>query len=321
MARFSRFTSMLHSGFCGSNIQDAPAAGITALELLRPEGRRRYLIAAPSRAPSGLRPLVIVLHGGGASAAQVLGQEFPPSPLSVWLEIAEREQLVVIAPQGRRNGWNDSFPKRIAKPNSDDCGFISAIIAKSIAEHAVDPARVYVIGVSRGGMLAYRLASELAPQLAAFCTVLAPMPRDSICAAPTIPLSALIVAATADPLIPYAGGKFFFPPLLSAMQSMEESVAVWRNLAGLTMEASVIRLPHRHSNDPTRLSRLVWGADPQQLQVALLKIEHGGHAEPSLRKRYPWLLTRLSGAQNADVEIAEEAWAFFKDKRAGLQPN
>jgi len=28
----------------------------------------------------------------------------------------------------------------------------------------------------------------------------------------------------------------------------------------------------------------------------------------------------IVGAQNGDVEIAEEAWAFFKSKRAGLQP-
>jgi hypothetical protein len=26
------------------------------------------------------------------------------------------------------------------------------------------------------------------------------------------------------------------------------------------------------------------------------------------------------GPQNGDVEIAEEAWSFFRDKQAGLQP-
>jgi hypothetical protein len=28
----------------------------------------------------------------------------------------------------------------------------------------------------------------------------------------------------------------------------------------------------------------------------------------------------LLGKQNGDVEFAEEAWAFFKDKRVGMPP-
>jgi len=50
----------------------------------------------------------------------------------------------------------------------------------------------------------------------------------------------------------------------------------------------------------------------------LFKIENGGHAEPSKLKRYPRLLTRLIGTQNADFEVAEAAWDFFKNKRSVL---
>lgn len=315
---YSSFKSALQRGFFGSNRKAADAAIVKSGELMRPEGMRQYLIAEPSQKPTGKRPLVIILHGGGASAAQVLGLAFPASPLSVWLQIAEREQLVIVAPNGSRRGWNDSFADVASTPKTDDTGFISALIAKTIAENEVDAARVYVIGVSRGGMMAYRLATEIAPQLAAFSAVLANMPIKSVCAAPTVPLSALIVASTADPLIPYKGGRFFYVPGVGPMKSVDESVTVWRSLAKLDIAAKVTTIAHRNAGDPTQATRFVWGGDTHKLQVALLKVDGAGHTEPSQTMRYPWLITRLVGAQNADFEVAEEAWVFFKDKRSGL---
>jgi len=87
--------------FKGASDSAGPALVPVRATLGRPEGKRRYLVAAPSAVTCGKRALVMVLHGAGASAEQVLGLGFPPSPLSVWLEIAAREQLVVIAP----NKW------------------------------------------------------------------------------------------------------------------------------------------------------------------------------------------------------------------------
>ena len=98
--------------FLGSDTSTAPKARIEAATLQRPEGARHYLKALPGGAAAGKRPLVILLHGAGSSAAQLLGLKFPPSPLSLWLEMAEREHLVVIALDGsKRRGeraWNDS---------------------------------------------------------------------------------------------------------------------------------------------------------------------------------------------------------------------
>ncbi|WP_167076511.1 hypothetical protein [Massilia aquatica] len=52
----------------------------------------------------------------------------------------------------------------------------------------------------------------------------------------------------------------------------------------------------------------------------MIRIEGGCHAEPGKLKRYPGLFSKFPGARNAGVAVAEEAWAFFKDKRSGLQP-
>lgn len=292
---------------------------VISVTLTRPEGKRHYLMAAPAQAPSGKPPLVIVLHGKGSSAEQVLGMKFPPSPLSMWLEIAEREQLVVVAPDGGKGSWNDGFVSNARNANKDDVGFVSAIIDQAIAESDVDPTRVYVIGVSKGGMMAFRLAAEIAPKLAAFATVLASMPERSSCwEGPKAALSALIIASTKDPFIPYNGGKFMYTLGVGPMISIDECARVWRELAGLSGEPIVTSFAHHDARDPTCATSFLWGADPDKLQVGLFKIENGGHTEPSKLKRYPRLLTRLIGAQNADFEVAEAAWDFFKNKRSVL---
>lgn len=315
-----RFLQTLGSFFCGIDRKDAPTAPVVKMDMPRPEGLRHYLKAVPTQPAARKRPLVIVLHGSGASAAQVLGKAFPPSPLSLWLEIAEREQVLIVAPDGtKRRGelaWNDGFAAIASNPTSDDVGFVNAIIDRAIAEDGVDPERIYVIGVSKGGMMAYRLAAELAPRLAAFSAVLAGMPVQAAYPMPSIPLSTLIVAGTADPFIPYSGGKFPYTLWFSAPSlGIETTAAVWRELAGLPEAPHIAAVAALQDGAPTRVTRYTWSDDASALEVRLLKIDGGGHAEPSRKKRYPGMFNRFPGRQNADLEIAEEAWSFFKEKR------
>ncbi|MCV2358610.1 hypothetical protein LNV08_06425 [Paucibacter sp. TC2R-5] len=305
--------------FLGSSVVHGPVAAISKHQLQRPEGPRKFLLARPSQGPTGPRPLVILLHGFGASAAQLLGQSFPPSPLAHWLEIAEREQCLVAAPEGSGHSWNDAFADARVNAKTDDCGFIGALIDELIAAHGVDAARVYVMGVSKGGMMAFRVATELAPKLAAFSAVLASMPLNSQCAPPQTPISALLIASSTDPLVRYGGGNFLKNRRQAgAMLGIEASALVWRQLAGLTGDAVSHEFPHRQAKDKTRATRWIWGKDPQQLQVSLIRIDRGGHAEPSPTRRYPRWINWLTGAQNADFETAELGWEFFKDKRAAF---
>jgi polyhydroxybutyrate depolymerase len=322
---FPNLQRWLRSAFLGVDTPLTNPAAIVSDSIDRPEGKRHYLKALPSSPANGKRPLVVLLHGSGASADQILGRAFPPSPLSVWLEIAEREQWVVVALDGSKQAgersWNDGWADITANPATDDVGLVDAVIERAIARDAVDPTRVYVMGVSKGGLLTYRVAAELGAKLAAFAVVLAPMPVRCAYAMPTMPLSALIVAGTADPLMPYRGRRFLYTlralsHYVAPLRSVADSVAVWRQLANLPEHPIREEIPHLAVNDPTRGGRYTWGNDPAALQVRLLCIERGGHAEPSAKKRYPAVMRWFPGAQNADVETAEEAWDFFQHKRA-----
>jgi polyhydroxybutyrate depolymerase len=298
------------------------AATISAADIERPEGTRHYLLATPQAPSNAPRPLVIVLHGHAASAATVFGKDRVNGPMQQWLTIADREQVLVLAPDGvkgsdDKRGWNDCRADASTNPHTDDVGFINALIDTAVIEHHADPARVYVIGTSNGGGMAYRLGVELAPRLAALAAVAALWPANSLCPAPAQALPLMVVHGTADKITPYAGGEvghFLLKGRGSAI-SVEDTLALWRRLDKVPETPSESTLPHRSDSGDTSVRRLVWGAAPHQLQIEFFKVQNGGHSEPSMAHRLPWWLNSLLGAQNADFELAEEAWRFFKDKR------
>ena len=122
--------------------------------------------------------------------------------------------------------------------------------------------------------------------------------------------------------MPYAGGEIRFALLRArgSIMGVEESASIWRKLAQLPATSTSVDIAHRNPSDSTHATRWLWGADTHKLQVELIKIDKGGHTEPSIVKRIQLGYTLLFGAQNADVEIAEEWWNLFKNKRAGLLP-
>lgn len=308
----------------------APAAPTAptpqALTLTRPEGPRRVLLAVPDHAPAGPRPLVILLHGHGGSAAQTLGQERTAAPLSRWLAIGQREGLLVAAPDGlvggdQKSGWNDCRRDTQTNPTSDDVGLISALIDEAVAHHGADPARVYLMGMSNGGMMALRYAMEAGDRLAGVAAVSASMATDSRCPSIQAPLSVLLVGGTADGIVPWDGGPVGkrHETRRGRVIGAEATVTRWRERDGLFGEpARSESVPHRDPADPTRAQRTVWGAQPAGLQIELLRIDGGGHVEPSVAHRVSAAYSLLVGRQSGDLEVADEAWAFFRDKRRGL---
>jgi polyhydroxybutyrate depolymerase len=321
MLSFAKVAANVNAMLRGASDSTGPSVVPVSASLDRPEGVRRYLVAAPSETTPKSRALVVVLHGAGASADQVLGLAFPPSPLSLWLEIAVREQLVVIAPDAGKGGWSDCFASEARKAKKDDVGFVGALMDHAIAAYDVDPERIYLIGVSRGGWMAYAVANEYSQRLAAFSVVLAGMPPIGRARMPKTPLSALIFGCTADPLIHYYGGKPWYAlGFAEPVRSIEDTVHAWRELAGLPDAPDVAPLPISDSRARTSVTRFIWGKRADRLQVGLYRIDGAGHAEPSRLKRYPRFISWLTGLQNADVEVAEAAWDFFREKRSKPAP-
>lgn len=177
-----------------------------AEQSLRHGGRdRSYVVRAPRDvgATGTSLPVVLVLHGGGGSAANA-------ERMTGFTALVERERILVVYPNGSsRLGplrtWNAGHCCAYARDQDiDDVGFINALLDTLESRYPVDRARVYVTGMSNGAMMSHRLARELSHRIAAIAPVVGALFGDE--PAPGGPVAMLAFNGTLDQLIPPDGG-------------------------------------------------------------------------------------------------------------------
>jgi polyhydroxybutyrate depolymerase len=125
----------------------------------------------------------------------------------------------------------------------------------------------------------------------------------------------LLIHGTDDPLVPFSGGAVGFSKNSGhdAVWSVDATRDFWLRVDGLqNVQPLNYVFPHA-GNDATRASKATWGTDTGP-QVQVITIENGGHAVPSTHFHYRPLYSLIVGLQNRDLEAAEEAWTFFRNK-------
>jgi len=280
---------------------------------------RDYILVTPDSLSRGLHPLVLILHGHIGTAANVLGAGMVPSPLSAWRSIADREKVLLAALQGlkgadHRTGWRDCRNDDADNPQSDDVAFAAGVVNRLVTTGGADPHRIFVMGMSNGAIMSYRLALEMRPVPAAIAAVSGTMALHTACTGEPHPVSILIIHGTQDPIVPYDGGAVRFGTHeKSAVTGVDATRDFWLRADGLFSTAPVsFSFPH-NGDDGTSAVKTVYGSDAGP-QVEVITVRGGGHVEPSLRFHYGPFYSRIVGAQNRDLESAEEAWYFFKGK-------
>jgi polyhydroxybutyrate depolymerase len=177
--------------------------------LITPDNRtRHYRTYVPASInPEEAVPLVIGLHGGLGTSAQFEGN----SGLD---DLAESNHFIAVYPDGIGNQpdgtgfqtWNGGYCCGPAATQAiDDVGFVRELIHTIKDTYKIDSKRVYAMGHSNGGILAYKLACELADQLAAI-GVQAGSNIVTDCV-PVSPVSVIHIHGTADTNMPINGGK------------------------------------------------------------------------------------------------------------------
>ncbi|THJ70491.1 alpha/beta hydrolase family esterase [Candidatus Frankia alpina] len=140
--------------------------------------------------------------------------------------LARTAGLAVVYPDGIGKAWNAGTCCDTAKiNNTDDVGWLRALIAHLSENYPIDRTRVSLIGLSNGGMLAYRYACEHGDELAGIAVVAAS--RQVAQCQPAAPLTVVVVHGGADGHVPYLGSPWS-PVLQTAITPVEESMAPFR---------------------------------------------------------------------------------------------
>ena len=170
---------------------------------------RPYTVFVPSAYHAGTpTALVVLLHGYGVSGAvQNLYFQFDAQ--------AEQRGFLSVHPDGTKNiiggqFWNATDACCGFGSTVDDDGYIMSIIDQVSARYTVDPKRIFLLGHSNGGFLAYRLACNHADRIAAIASLAGDTWLDPAKCKPSQPVSVLQAQGTADRTITYDGGSVLF---------------------------------------------------------------------------------------------------------------
>lgn len=268
---------------------------------------RTYALYLPKPLPPGA-PLLVVLHASGETGDQVradAGFEFDL--------LADQHGFVVVYPDGFEKHWDDcrkaaTYSARTRK--IDDVGFVQALIAQLHRDHAIDERRVFAVGYSNGGQMAYRLAFELPGGITAAAAIAASLPAEDNCDCrpPQGPVSVLIMNGTRDPINPYQGGMVSILGFgnRGAVLSARASAEYFARLDGAPGSPVTQILPGQSERDRTWAERALWSS-PGGAAVELITIHGGGHVIPQSRHRFP----RLVGPVDRKLDGPAEIWGFF----------
>jgi polyhydroxybutyrate depolymerase len=269
---------------------------------------REYLLHVPGALPVGQAvPLVFVFHGGGGTAAGTMA-------LSRFNAVADREQFLVVYPQGIGRGWNDGRITQVSqahRENVNDLAFVDALLAHLSRQYRIDPRRVFATGISNGGIFSHYLAAHRAEKIAAIAPVAGGIaqPFDQVFR-PAAPVSVLIVQGTADPLVPYAGGRIAGGDGKDrgSIIATDAAVNLWVRANATRAQPETSTLPDRDPGDGCRTQVFAWNGGAAGSAVWLYRVEGGGHTWPGGTQYLP---RRFIGRVTNDFDSAA-IWEFFK---------
>ncbi len=266
--------------------------------------RRSYYVHVPAGDDGTTAlPVVVALHGAFSTA-----REFERD--SGFSLLADRERFLVVYPQGIGLGnlfrhWNSGHCcGKARKMNLDDVGFVLAAVGDVARRNPVDRARLYLVGFSNGGMLAYRIAAEHPEVVAAVAVASATIggvpaanePEWSI-ARPKHPVPVLALHGRADTRVPYDGGRAAQSRGKSSAISVARSIGTWVDADGCDPE------PQVDSMGDGRVERRAWSGCRDDAEVVLYSLNGWGHE---------WPKENLLGGFDAAATI----WRFFERHRA-----
>ena len=270
--------------------------------------RRSYLVHVPpahvTRSPL---PLVIAVHGAFETAKDMEER----TGLS---DLADQEGFVAVYPNGMGllgflQHWNAGHCcGKAAADNVDDVGFLKKVLEDVHKRLPIDKNRIYMVGFSNGGMLAYRFAAENSEILSALAVVAATIGSRSSSDVPfwqipdpNAPLPLIAFHGLDDDAIPAQGG---ISPKRGGDQSfisVEDSMGFWVRSNGCDSEPMLNQIHQNHIRINT------WQGCRDNADVVLYLMENWQHVWPG---RY---YTADLGPENPlkDFDAVDLIWDFF----------
>ncbi|UFH55124.1 PHB depolymerase family esterase [Spirosoma sp. KNUC1025] len=284
-----RFLLFLCFTFFGVKIATAQKELLTDSILV--EGHYRTFHFVKSSKPNAM--LIFILHGSGGDG---LGTRKGAGKLE---EKIDNENLVLVYPDGYKRYWNECRKTANSPANLENINenaFFEGMITYFDRKYLVNTDRVFAVGTSGGGHMAYKLALTMPEKLRAVTALIASLPDTSNmdCIEKKVALPVMIVNGTDDTTNPYEGGEVITGKIsMGLVRSTERTFQYWATLAGYTKPPVKESLPDTDPTDKKTIERYTY-KEKGKPEVTLLKVIGGHHDYPN------------------DINVYLEALNFFK---------
>ena len=290
---------------------------------------RSYSYFTPRAVPDN-SPLIVLLHPYGSTGT--LFSNYVDIP-----QIGHEKCAIVIAPSGRSLAWNAGNVN--TGSNADDVNFIMAAIAdyKSRNLNKVDSDRQYLMGMSNGGSMAYRMACERSASFAGMVIVAGALPRDVegriktepgfdpayACdnaadpSKPSHPIPLFVIHGKEDACLNFNGGPLAAPNADVLIPSVNKVATEWAGFNGCPVTeiaAGTLTLTLQTSRPSLgELSCREISGCSNGSNVKVCNIERGGHRWPGASALTSFVTCGGDGglASKSDFFATREAFEYL----------
>lgn len=267
---------------------EIPAPGNYELSVVNGDDSRDVIVHLPPQYDGAQQlPLLIVLHGGAGSAAQIQRHSQMDAD-------ADQYGFVVAYPDGSgRLGdslltWNAGHCCGYAQVNNvDDVTILNALIDAMLGHYTIDPTRVYITGISNGGMMAYSAGAELSDRVAAIALIAGSIGGQTtansqlvVPADPRSPVAVIAFHGMEDQHVLYVGGN---SPM--ALQDGRIDISVAGSIDFWVTANGCDTTPEGEEQAEGNILIDTYRGCAGGAEVVLVTIVDGGHAWPGAMER------------------------------------
>jgi polyhydroxybutyrate depolymerase len=301
----------------------APQSGSYVFTLTFDGMQRDYRLHVPPAAASG-QPLPLVLNLPGATQnaqlEEITSDMDPNADMNGYLAAYPDGTRIskVLTPdpvaKNAQYGWNAGMCCGLpVTKHINDVGFLLRVIADIAAKTPVDLRRVYMTGISNGGMMAYAMAAEASGHVAAISSVSGQVEIPVI--HPTRAVPTMEFHSVNDPIAKFDGTPSTNPlDRLSVMQGIDQWVkadgCAKKPTTGATITGAVGSISAGETATPVTYTHCRSGAE-----VALWRFTGSGHVWPgsplNMGPKKNWILAGV-GRGIILVNADETMWQFFQ---------